>query len=478
MNNVYSIRLAIGSESEAKTVAEAWKGLVDTYLAGTHRRKIEKIDHAFSLALRAHRGMRRPNGEPYILHPLAVAKIAAAELGLGSTSICAALLHDVPEHTDFTKADIQAVCGPYIADMVDAITRISGGLLTGSDISSSGDYRSLLLSLREDIRVVLVKMAERLSNMRDLGWERPEKQIRTARETLFVYAPLAERLGLFKMKSELENLAFSFLYPEENRRIHEALDRTALSRERITEDFLAPVELRLRQLGFSFETKARVKSAYSIFNKMRKKGIPLEEIYDIYAVRVIFDCEDAGREAEMCHKIATCFTDIYSTHPERLRDWTHLPKSNGYRALHITCLGPHGDWIEVQIRSTRMDRIAELGCAAHWQYKTDDSVKPLVEADIETIRNVLAAPDSLGMDTLNDIRLGLNSADIFLITEKGIPVRLAAESTAEDMARLLHPGKKCLAAKVNGTLVLPSHTLRSGDKVELIISRSNREHAI
>lgn len=464
----------MGPGAEAEAVARAWKELSEAYLAGSHRRRIEKIDRAFSLALEAHKGMRRHNGEPYIMHPLAVALIAASELGLGSTSICTALLHDVPEHTDFTKADINAVCGPQIADIVDAITRISGGLLTGSDVTTSGEFRSLLFSMGEDVRVIVVKMAERLHNMRTLGWERPEKQLRTARETLFVYAPIAERLGLFKMKSELEDLAFSYLYPEENALIRETLDRTASRRERITEEFLAPVEERLRALGISFSTKARVKSAYSIFNKMKKKGIPLEEIYDIYAVRVIFDSPTPEEETELCHKVASCFTDIYSTHPDRLRDWTSVPKSNGYRALHITCLGPHGDWIEVQIRSRRMDEMAELGCAAHWKYKTKDTTRADLEAEIETVRNILARPDGSGMDILEKIRLGLSAEEIFLLTSTGDLVRMPADSTVGDMARKLHPERICLAAKVNRRLVDTSHILRSGDRVELILSLSKR----
>lgn len=458
-------------ETSRDEIKEAYKSLLATYLASSHRRRVEKIERAFELARKAHEGMLRLSGKPYILHPLSVARIVAGEFGLGSTSICAALLHDVPEHTDYTKADILAVCGPKIADIVDAITRISGGLLTASDAAASGEYRSLLLSMREDVRVILVKMAERLDNMRHLIHVRPEKQISTARETLFVFAPLAERLGLFKLKSEFEDLAFPYLYPEENVLIRETLDRTAPRRERLVADFLAPVKEKLDAAGIKYDIKARVKSAYSIFNKMRKKKIPLEEIYDIYAVRVIFDSPEPENEKLMCWQIYTCFTDFYKTHPDRLRDWTSTPKSNGYRALHLTCMGPDAEWVEVQIRSRRMDELAELGCAAHWKYKTGDQTLPELDSWIATIRDVLAAPDADGMDTLDSIRLGLCAHEIFVFTHRGCLLRLPANATVDDMARKLHPGTKCLGAKINHSLVAPSARLRSGDKVELITSR-------
>ncbi len=470
LDNIYA---CVTSADEAGEVIRAYRKLINTYLASNHRRRVEVIERTFNLALTAHRGMRRHSGEPYIMHPLAVAEIVAGELGLGSTSICAALLHDVPEHTDYTSDDIAAVAGRKVADIVDAITRISGGLLTGTDLSSSGDYRSLLLSMREDVRVIVVKMAERLHNMRTLGFERPEKQLRTARETLFVYAPLAERLGLFSLKSELEDLAFSYLYPDDNAKIQETLSRTADRRNRIVADFMAPVRIKLDRLGIKYEVKARVKSAYSIFNKMRKKKIPLEEIYDIYAVRVIFENENPEEERMMCWQIYTCFTDIYKTHPDRLRDWTSTPKSNGYRALHLTCMGPAGEWVEVQIRSRQMDDLAELGCAAHWKYKTHDNSIPELDSWMETIRNVLAKPDADGMDTLDHIRLGLCAHEIFVFTHRGELMRMPAGSTVADMAARISPAARCLGAKVNHRLVPAGHILASGDRVELLTSTQN-----
>lgn len=464
------IQASLPSAPEAEAVTRAYRELVKIYLASNHRRRIEVIENAFLLALSAHRGMRRHSGEPYIMHPLAVAAIVAGELGLGSTSICAALLHDVPEHTDYTSDDIAAISTPKVARIVDAITRISGGLLTAADLSSSGDYRALLLSMREDVRVIIVKMAERLHNMRTLGFQHPEKQLRTARETLFVYAPLAERLGLYALKSEFEDLAFSYLYPEENARIREILARTADNRNRIVSDFMAPVRERLDRLGIRYEIKARVKSAYSIFNKMRKKKIPLEEIYDIYAVRVIFENPVPENEKIMCWQIYTCFTDLYATHPDRLRDWTSTPKSNGYKALHLTCMGPAHEWVEVQIRSRQMDDLAELGCAAHWKYKTHDNSVPELDSWMQTIRDVLAKPDAGGMDTLDTIRLGLCAHEIFVFTHRGELMRLPAGASVAEMSSRLHSGRRCLGAKVNHRLVHPDHILASGDRVELIIS--------
>lgn len=474
MNILEHIRECLPSAAEAEAATHAYRKLVSVYLASSHRRRVEVIDRAFKLALTAHRGMKRHNGEPYIMHPLAVANIVGGELGLGSTSICAALLHDVPEHTDYTADDIAAIGDTKVAGIVDAITRISGGLLTGTDLSSSGDYRSLLLSMREDVRVIIVKMAERLHNMRTLGLERPEKQLHTARETLFVYAPLAERLGLYSLKSELEDLSFSYLYPEENAQIQEILNRTSESRNRIVSDFLAPVRARLDQMGIKYEVKARIKSAYSIYNKMRKKRIPLEEIYDIYAVRVIFENDNPENERIICWQIYTCFTDIYQTHPDRLRDWTSTPKSNGYKALHLTCMGPAAEWVEVQIRSRQMNDLAELGCAAHWKYKTHDNSVPELDSWMQTIRDVLAKPDAGGMDTLDNIRLGLCAHEIFVFTHHGELMRLPAGSAVNEMCARLHPHRRCLAAKVNHRLVHPEHILASGDRVELITSTASK----
>lgn len=465
------IKKSCKSVEEQSAVMRAYRKLVDTYLDSAHRRRVERIERAMHLALTAHCGMRRRSGEPYIMHPLAVAQIVASDLGLGSTSICAALLHDVMEHADLTRKDIEYACGSKVADIVDAITRISGGVLLGNNISETEEYRSLLLSMSADVRVIIVKMAERLHNLRTLQWIPEKKQLKVARETLFVYSPLAERLGLFDLKQKLEDLSFAYLYPKENKLIRQELSKTEKVRSSLVAAFLEPVCKKLDEAGISYHTKARVKSAYSIFNKMRKKGIPLEEIYDIYAVRIIFEDPERTSESEkrLCWEIYNCFTDFYSIHPERIRDWTSDGKSNGYRALHLTCMGPDGEWIEVQIRSRRMDDLAELGCAAHWKYKTHDNSVPELEEWMDTIRRVLSHPDSDGMDTLDEIRLGLKAHEIFVFTHKGELMRLPSSATVATMAAALNLTGRCIGAKVNHKLVDTSCCLESGDRVELII---------
>lgn len=468
------IRQTVGSTEEQQTVLRLYRELVRVYLSSPHRRRVERLEAAFRLALRAHAGMRRHNGDPYILHPLAVARIVAAELKLGSTSICAALLHDATEHAAMTESEIAEVAGPKVAAIVSAITRISGGTLTGHDVASSGDFRSLLLSMQSDVRVIIVKMAERLHNMQTIGSERRERQLGVARETLFVYAPLAERLGLFSLKQQLEELAFACLYPDEHALISQALARSQAERSQMVAEFLAPVRQGLDKAGFRYEIKARVKSAYSIYNKMRKKGIPLDQIYDIFAVRIIFDNptpegeDPVASDKRRCWEVYSILTDHYTPHPERIRDWTSVPKSNGYSALHATCMGPSGDWVEVQIRSRRMDELAELGCAAHWHYKTHDKTVPELDQWLSTIRDVLAAPCSDGMDTLDNIRLGLCAHEIFVFTHRGELMRLPAGATVAEMSRRAEPASRCLGAKVNHRLVSPAHTLSSGDRVELV----------
>ncbi|MBD5290032.1 MAG: bifunctional (p)ppGpp synthetase/guanosine-3',5'-bis(diphosphate) 3'-pyrophosphohydrolase [Bacteroides sp.] len=465
------------SEEEEKEVARQYDELLEIYMRSSHRQKRERIDAAFALAREAHRDMRRRGGAvngtcrvggvPYILHPIAVARIVAEELGLGSTSIAAALLHDVIEHTDTTAERIRHRVDDKVAAIVEAVTRISGGVMTAENTRDSEEYRSLLLSMSSDIRVILVKMAERLHNMRTLGCINPEKQERIARETLFVYAPLAERLGLGRMKQQLEDLAFEALYPDEAEKIRHTLDRTAGIRERIVSDFMQPVEELLSDMGLTFEVKTRIKSAYSIFSKMRRKGIPLEEIFDIYALRIIFDAPPE-KEVETCRRIFSLFSSIYEIHPDRVRDWTTVPKSNGYRAMHLTCLSPSGEWVEVQIRSRRMDDLAERGCAAHWQYKTDDNPAPELDDLMETIREVLSHPGPEGMDRLDSIRLGLRAREIYLFTHAGHLLRLPAGSTVADLARVTEPGRRCLGAKINHRLFGRSAQLESGDRVELI----------
>lgn len=462
-------------EEEEKMVEEAFQGVLQAYLNSNHRKKVEKIERAYRFAKSAHQGVRRRSGEPYILHPIAVARIVISELGLGSTSICAALLHDVVEDTEYTREDIEANFGPKIAGIVEGLTKISGGIFDARTSLQAENFRKLLLSMSTDIRVVLIKMADRLHNMRTLSSMRPEKQLKIAGETLYVYAPLAHRLGLYKIKNELEDLAFKYEHPEKYNEIQQLIEQSEEHRQRIVEEFVAPVRAKLDAAGFKYEIKARVKSAYSIFNKMESKKIPFEEIYDIYAVRVIFENDDDSKERLRCWEIYTFFSDGHRVHPDRLRDWTSVPKANGYRALHLTAMGPEGKWIEVQIRSRKMDEIAELGYAAHWKYKTGESEDD-TELDkwMNTIKDILANPEPNAIDFLDTIKLNLFAREIFVFTPKGDLLTLPAKSTVLDMAFAIHTelGMHCIAGKINHKLVPLSHALDSGDQVELITSRT------
>ena len=379
------------------------------------------------------------------------------------------------EDTEFTKEDIEASFGEKIASIVEGLTKISGGIFGDKASLQAENFRKLLLSMSTDIRVVLIKMADRLHNMRTLGSMRPEMQYKIAGETLYVYAPLAHRLGLYKIKDELEDLAFKYEHPQKYAEIMAKVSESESHREEIVEEFVGPVREKLDAAGFKYEIKARVKSAYSIYNKMETKKIPFEEIYDIYAVRVIFENDDDAMERIRCWEIYTFFTDGHKVHPERLRDWTSTPKANGYRALHLTAMGPDGKWIEVQIRSRKMDEIAELGYAAHWKYKTgvhEDDTE--LDKWMNTIKDILANPEPNAIDFLDTIKLNLFSAEIYVFTPKGDLITLPAGSTVLDMAFAIHSqlGTHCIAGKINHRLVPISYKLDSGDQVEIITSES------
>ncbi|MDE6299654.1 MAG: HD domain-containing protein, partial [Muribaculaceae bacterium] len=441
---------------EERLIEEAYQRVLKAYLESNHRKKVEIIERAYRFAKEAHRGVRRRSGEPYILHPIAVAQIVISELGLGSTSICAALLHDVVEDTEFTLDDIRNAFGPKIAEIVDGLTKISGGIFGDKASMQAENFKKLLLSMSNDIRVVLIKIADRLHNMRTLNSMRPEKQFKIAGETLYIYAPLAHRLGLFKIKLELEDLAFKYEHPQKYAEIMEKLSEGADHRERIVREFVTPVKQKLDEAGFKYEIKARVKSAYSIFNKMRNKNIPFEEIYDVYAVRVIFENDDDALEQIKCWQIYTFFSEGHRLHPDRLRDWISTPKANGYRALHLTAMGPEGKWIEVQIRSRKMDEIAELGYAAHWKYKSgvreDESE---LDSWMNTIKDILAHPEPNAIDFLDTIKLNLFASEIYVFTPKGDLLTLPAGATVLDFAFAIHThlGMHCIAGKINHRLV-------------------------
>ncbi|MBJ2194647.1 MAG: bifunctional (p)ppGpp synthetase/guanosine-3',5'-bis(diphosphate) 3'-pyrophosphohydrolase [Muribaculaceae bacterium] len=463
------------TEAEDRIIEDAFREVLDGYLKSNHRKKVEIIERAFKFAKEAHKGIRRRSGEPYILHPIAVAKIASQEIGLGSTSICAALLHDVVEDTDYTVEDIEQNFGKKIAQLVEGLTKISGGIFGDKASAQAENFRKLLLTMSEDIRVVLIKMADRLHNMRTLGSMAPNKQYKIAGETLYIYAPLAHRLGLFAIKTELENLSFKYEHPDAFNNISRKIAATEGSRNEIYRNFAAPVLARLDRMGLKYTAKARVKSVYSIWNKMETKHIPFEEVYDLYAARIVFDCDDPAQEKSICWQIYSAITDIYRLHPDRTRDWISSPKANGYQALHLTVMGPDGNWIEVQIRSRRMDEIAEKGFAAHWKYKVGEGDEESeLNAWLHTIKDILDDPEPNALDFLDTLKLNLFASEIVVFTPKGELITLPMDATVLDVAFHLHTqiGCRCIAGKVNHKLVPLSQKLNSGDQVEVLTSQS------
>ena len=345
----------IDEQKEDRLIEDAFQHLLDTYLASPHRKKVDIITKAFHFAKQAHKGVRRLSGEPYILHPIAVAQIACEEIGLGSTSICAALLHDVVEDTDYTVEDIENIFGAKIAMIVDGLTKISGGIFGDKASAQAENFKKLLLTMSDDIRVILIKICDRLHNMRTLASQPANKQYKIAGETLYIYAPLANRLGLNKIKTELEDLSFRYEHPDAYKAIETKIASTQAQRETLFENFTAPIRAELDRMGLEYEIKARVKSPYSIWNKMQTKHVPFEEIYDILAVRIVFKPKSRQDEANECFQIYVAISKLYKSHPDRLRDWVNHPKANGYQALHVTLMSKQGQWIEVQIRSDRMD---------------------------------------------------------------------------------------------------------------------------
>lgn len=466
--------------ADEKMIQDGFNELLEDYLNSNHRRKVERITKAFNFANQAHAGVKRRSGEPYIMHPIAVARIVCREMGLGSTSICSALLHDVVEDTEYTVQDISDMFGPKIAQIVDGLTKISGGIFGEQASAQAENFRKLLLTMSDDIRVILIKIADRLHNMRTLGSMLPAKQFKIAGETLYLYAPLAHRLGLFTIKTELEDLSFKYEHPQEYDFIEQKLQASEESRNKLFEHFAIPVDKKLKDMGLHYEMKARVKSAYSIWNKMESKGITFEDIYDLYAVRIIFDPLPGVDEKNMCWDIYSAITDVYRIRPDRIRDWVSRPKANGYQALHLTVMGPDGQWVEIQIRSRRMDDIAEKGFAAHWKYK-EHSVEEDTELDkwLQTITEILESPDPNALDFLDTIKLNLFTSEIFVFTPKGDIKTLPQGTTALDFAYALHTniGNKCIGAKVNHRLVPLSHPLASGDQVEILTSRSQKPQA-
>lgn len=470
-------------QADNKLIGDAFQHLLDTYLSSRHRKKVDIVTKAFNFARQAHKGVRRLSGEPYIMHPIAVAQIACEEMGLGSTSICAALLHDVVEDTDYTVEDISNIFGAKVAQIVDGLTKISGGIFGDQASAQAENFKKLLLTMSDDIRVILIKICDRLHNMRTLESQPANKQYKIAGETLYIYAPLANRLGLYKIKEELEDLSFSYEHPEEYNQIKAKLEDTREHLNKIFEEFVAPIAEQLDKEGVVYEIKQRIKSPYSIWRKMQTKHIPFEEVFDILAVRIIFKPKSEETEIDECFHIFNIASKIYKTHPERLRDWLHHPKANGYQALHTTLMSKIGRWIEVQIRSERMDEIAEQGFAAHWKYKdggkTSEDSENELNKWLQTIKEILDDPQPNALDFLDTIKLNLYSNEIFVVTPKGDFKTMPAGCSVLDFAFSIHTllGTHCIGAKVNHVLVPISHTLKSGDQVEVLTGKDSNVSA-
>ena len=470
--------LSSQEELDEQMIQAAFQHLLDTYLATNHRRKVELITKAFNFAKQAHKGVRRRSGEPYILHPIAVAQIACGEIGLGSTSICAALLHDVEEDTDYTNEDLSNLFGPKIANIVEGVTKISGGIFGDRASLQAETFKKLLLTMSDDIRVILIKISDRLHNMRTLSSMLPSKQYKIAGETLYIFAPIADRLGLNKIKTELENLSFKYEHPEEYVDIQNKLASSKVKLDDIIAKFTPPICAALDKMGTHYTIKERIKSPYSIWMKMQNKHVPFDEIFDLLAIRIIFTPKDHTMERGECFNIYSALTDIYKPHPTRFRDWVSNPKANGYQALHNTFMSKDGQWIEVQIRSDRMDDIAEQGFAAHWKYKDKNAAYDENELNkwLDSIKEILDDPQPDTLDLLDTIKLNLFTNEIMVFTPKGELRKMPAGATVVDFAFSVHTflGSHCLGAKVNHKLVPLSYKLKSGDQVEILTS--NKQH--
>lgn len=467
-------KYGLNEEQEKKLILREYRSLLRSLKAKLKPGDRKLIRHAFEMAVEAHKTMRRKSGEPYILHPLAVAKICIEEIGLGVRSTICALMHDTVEDTDISLEDVEREFGSEIGKIVDGLTKISNVV----DVNASKqaeNFKKILLTLTDDPRVILIKLADRLHNMRTLDSMKREKQLKVSSETVYVYAPLAHRMGLYSIKTEMEDLAMKYMEPDTYRQIARKLAETKRERSKFINEFVKPLKDKLVKSGFDFEIYGRPKSIHSIWNKMKKKGVDFEEVYDLFAIRVILN-SPPEKEKEDCWKVYSLITDEYTPSPERLRDWLSNPKSNGYEALHTTVMGPSGRWVEVQIRSKRMNEIAEKGLAAHWKYKDGGSDESRFEKWFHQIREVLTSQDTDSVDFLQDFKLSFLAEEIYVYTPNGDVKMLPTGSTALDFAFSVHSaiGVQCIGAKVNHKLVPISHKLRSGDQVEIITSSKQK----
>lgn len=461
-------------EAEKKEILKRYADLLRALGGKLSKPDKVNIRKAFDLALDAHKDMRRKSGEPYIYHPIAVAQIVASEIGLGATGVICALLHDTVEDTDITLEDIRRLFGETETKIIDGLTKIENVFDQSSSIQAE-NFRKVLLTLSDDVRVILIKLADRLHNMRTLDSMARDKQLKIASETLFLYAPLAHRLGLYAIKTEMEDLGLKYTQPEVFDEIITKLKNTDEVRKRFISRFIHPIRQNLEQQGFRFDIKGRPKSIYSIFNKVKNKGIPFEEIFDIFAIRIIIDSPPETEKAD-CWRVYSIITDIYQPNPDRLRDWISTPRANGYESLHTTVMSPTGKWVEVQIRSRRMDEIAEKGYAAHWKYKEKSDYESGIDEWLSRIREMMESSDTNALDFINDFKLNLFSEEIFVFTPKGDLRTLPSGSSALDFAFDIHSevGMACIGAKVNNKLVPLSYTLKSGDQIEILSSSKQK----
>jgi guanosine-3',5'-bis(diphosphate) 3'-pyrophosphohydrolase len=463
--------LVIDLEAEKSEILKRYRALLRACKETLQKGDKKMIRRAFELALESHQDMRRKSGEPYIYHPIAVAQIAAEEIGLGTTSIVCALLHDVVEDTDITLEDVEREFGKKVAKIIDGLTKISGVFDYNSSLQAE-NFRKMLLTLADDVRVILIKLADRLHNMRTMEFMPREKQLKIASETVYLYAPLAHRLGLYAMKSELEDLSMKYTETATYKYIAQRLNEKKTEREKFIKEFIDPIQKILDEQGLVAKVYGRPKSINSIWNKMRKKNIPFEEVYDLFAIRIILDSQIEQEKAD-CWKAYSIVTDFYRPNPDRLRDWISSPKFNGYESLHTTVMGPKGQWVEVQIRTERMNEIAEKGFAAHWKYKEAPNAESSgLDQWLQKVRELLNNPESNALDFLDDFKMNLFSDEIFIFTPKGALMQLPANATALDFAFEIHSdlGAKCIGAKVNHKLVPLSYQLQNGDQVEIITS--------
>ncbi len=464
----------LSEEEEKKEILRQYRGLLRVLKLKLKPGDKQLLRVAFEMAAKAHETMRRKSGEPYILHPIAVAKICVEEIGLGIRSTICALLHDTVEDTDITLDDIQREFGTEITKIVDGLTKISTVMDTNST-QQAENFKKILLTLTDDPRVILIKLADRLHNMRTLESMKREKQLKISSETIYVYAPLAHRMGLYTIKTELEDLAMKYMEPDTYKYIAQKLTDTKRERTKYINDFIRPIKEKLEKAGFDFEIYGRPKSIHSIWNKMKKQGVSFEEVYDLFAIRILLNSALENEKGD-CWKVYSLVTEEYSPSTQRLRDWLSNPKSNGYEALHTTVMGPHGKWVEVQIRSKRMNEIAEKGLAAHWKYKEGTSDESRFDKWFGQIREALNSPDDNSIDFLQDFKTSFLAEEIYVYTPKGEVKMLPVGASALDFAFGVHTavGSKCIGAKVNHKLVPISHKLHSGDQVEIITSAKQK----